>query len=684
MHYRKLTLSGFGPHNTEKEFTFPNGVVIITGPNGSGKTTVIDAISWAIHGPKAALRSVKDRTSVINAQSQTAIVTLIVDKDNDTMTITRRLTRSGGHTVKVRINNHVFDGGVTASQEVINDFFGAVNASVFSHIATLSSAPSQTVNPFISSDDASRRKFLAELVDPEGDFEKTNKAVRNRLRDDKKELTRFEGQLTGLMDNAPDQPDSQRLTDIEQDIEDHERARRQQEQRMSASRNHDDIQIAGLIATHRSESESLDTRINEINSIINKVNTAIDDTNEELDELDKDIEREEKRLRKSYIRVEEMDAEIAAADTRIDHHKRTIKVLNERRNLDRSRIMAKEQLLTMSEQSEDTCALCGSDITDTSHNHLESLAEEIGTLRELFTENERAIEESESIIEQVKKYRSRLMTRRDKIDPRKISDRIDNYDDRIVRGEDKQVERQHRLKELTRDIDRLTESKSEHDRMVSQLSGDIDPDVLKGQDELNETWTFISDSLADLYAERTKIENDVTAWDHFQEKVTYVENNIHRLTKTIEQHDRLKHQTSPTGVISTMIAEIAESVSVSAHQHLLNTFDRDVDVNIISSVEEGDATCRITVDDRDLSTHSHGEQSRFISAILTALAETASTVTGHWIPVIWDEPTMAADIGITEKFVDMVSGNGTRQSFILTRDDYPKEYVDKVITLDAP
>ena len=50
MHVRNIRISGFHNHvNTELQF--PNkGVLVITGANGSGKSTVIDAVSWVLWG----------------------------------------------------------------------------------------------------------------------------------------------------------------------------------------------------------------------------------------------------------------------------------------------------------------------------------------------------------------------------------------------------------------------------------------------------------------------------------------------------------------------------------------------------------------------------------------------------------------------------------------------------------
>ena len=50
----KLIISAFGPYANKQELDFRelNGrnIFVITGPTGSGKTTIFDAISYALYG----------------------------------------------------------------------------------------------------------------------------------------------------------------------------------------------------------------------------------------------------------------------------------------------------------------------------------------------------------------------------------------------------------------------------------------------------------------------------------------------------------------------------------------------------------------------------------------------------------------------------------------------------------
>lgn len=288
---------------------------------------------------------------------------------------------------------------------------------------------------------------------------------------------------------------------------------------------------------------------------------------------------------------------------------------------------------------------------------------------------------SRGIINSVTQYLDHLLDKRDKFDPDRVSVKLDTTIADIKRHGRDQESQMKMVDELDNDIADLRQRVEHHLSMVESLTKEVNPEVLREQSELNSTWDYLVDQLSEYNSEKSRIEDQVKAWEKFGEKITVIDQEIHHLGKVIDQLSILKDQTSPTGDISIEIARMSRSISEVATQYLDEVFDRQVPVSIITGTEDGDATCRITIDDRDISTHSHGEQVRFIAVILTALAEVSEKVSGCWLPLLWDEPTMATDMGLTTEIIDMLSAGEQRQVMILTRDTFPEESATQVITL---
>lgn len=56
MRLHRLELQGIGPFASQFTIDFDRlsvaGIYLLDGPTGSGKSTIIDAITWALYGPR--------------------------------------------------------------------------------------------------------------------------------------------------------------------------------------------------------------------------------------------------------------------------------------------------------------------------------------------------------------------------------------------------------------------------------------------------------------------------------------------------------------------------------------------------------------------------------------------------------------------------------------------------------
>lgn len=108
MHLKKIEMCGFKSFSKKTNFVFEPGVTAIVGPNGCGKTNVVDAIRWVLGEQSAyALRSTHMGDVIFNGTDNhkplgMAEVSLILDNEDNSLPIeyseimvTRRLFRSG-------------------------------------------------------------------------------------------------------------------------------------------------------------------------------------------------------------------------------------------------------------------------------------------------------------------------------------------------------------------------------------------------------------------------------------------------------------------------------------------------------------------------------------------------------------------------------------------------------------
>ena len=114
MRLSKLTAQGFKSFADKTEIAFDTPITCIVGPNGCGKSNVVDAIKWVLGEQSAkslrggAMLDVIFNGSSVRKPSGMASVTLTFDNqdrklalDFDTATVTRQLYRDGSSEILI-------------------------------------------------------------------------------------------------------------------------------------------------------------------------------------------------------------------------------------------------------------------------------------------------------------------------------------------------------------------------------------------------------------------------------------------------------------------------------------------------------------------------------------------------------------------------------------------------------
>ena len=195
---KKLELNNFLSHeNTIINFT-GDEKALVDGLSGAGKSSLFDAIIWCLYGQGRA-----DNKSIIRKRTKSASVTLVLERDAETIIITREITRSGKHDVEVAIQSDTGPiqtlpvSGIRETQAWIEkELIGA------SYLLFVNSAAYIQGNGdnFVIQSAPKRKELLLEIVKAEN-YKKYYEDAREKLQEFDHEEALIQGRLTALEGN---------------------------------------------------------------------------------------------------------------------------------------------------------------------------------------------------------------------------------------------------------------------------------------------------------------------------------------------------------------------------------------------------------------------------------------------------------------------------------------------------
>ncbi|MFZ2905431.1 MAG: chromosome segregation protein SMC [Cyclobacteriaceae bacterium] len=201
MQLAKLEIKGFKSFADKITINFDEGITGIVGPNGCGKSNVVDSIRWVLGEQKtSALRSEKMENVIFNGTSgrsalQMAEVSLTINNTKNILpteysqiTITRRLYRSGE-------SEYLLNGVVCRLKDITNLFMDTGVASNSYAIIELG-----MVDDLLNDKDHSRRMLFEEAAGI-SKFKKRKKETLKKLEDTDADLERVEDLLFEIEKN---------------------------------------------------------------------------------------------------------------------------------------------------------------------------------------------------------------------------------------------------------------------------------------------------------------------------------------------------------------------------------------------------------------------------------------------------------------------------------------------------
>ncbi|HYG01394.1 MAG TPA: chromosome segregation protein SMC [Chryseosolibacter sp.] len=201
MQLAKLEIKGFKSFADKVVINFDEGITGIVGPNGCGKSNVVDSIRWVLGEQKtSALRSEKMENVIFNGTSnrspqQMAEVSLTINNTKNILpteysqiTITRRLYRSGE-------SEYLLNGVACRLKDITNLFLDTGVASNSYAIIELG-----MVDDLLNDKDNSRRTLFEEAAGI-SKFKKRKKETLKKLEDTDADLERVEDLLFEIEKN---------------------------------------------------------------------------------------------------------------------------------------------------------------------------------------------------------------------------------------------------------------------------------------------------------------------------------------------------------------------------------------------------------------------------------------------------------------------------------------------------
>ncbi len=473
MFLSKLEIFGFKSFANKTNISFNRGITGIVGPNGCGKTNIVDAIRWVLGEQKTAtLRSDKMENVIFNGTREKkpmgmSEVSLTLENDRGVLptdytsvTITRRIFRSGE-------SEYLLNKNICRLKDITNLFMDTgIGANAYSVIEL------KMVETILSSRTEERRKLFEEAAGV-NKYKLRRRLSLKKLEDVKADLTRVndivsevEKTVRSLERQAKRADQYSQIQSVlrEKELDLAEREYSMLNQKLQLL--NDSITEQNLkkdqidIDIRKLETELIEYRvkINSIDANLQSKRKEISENSEELYAVQKNISVSEERLKSLQNNQERLVSEIAELESTYDS---TLDEIEEnRQSLTRSKSQTEEK---------DAEIISFENISSDKRGVFESKKEILKTLNQNRFNLLKLIADKENLLSNLKKdlasYNSNIT---------KLNDKIQNVTNKIAKTvgfiEELSVEKEAAEKKLNEAGLHITLRQSEKEKLEKELN----------------------------------------------------------------------------------------------------------------------------------------------------------------------------------------------------------------------
>ncbi len=316
---KSLKVSGFKRLDLPERLEFPDGRLLIHGRNESGKSTVLEAINYALYGNPLRPTKRASNEDIINYGRREAVVELEFSIDDNVYMVRREIRKQG-------VNTHVLserraDGGlnrVTSGARDVNDHILEILHGIDSDALLNSCLVEQKeLGKLEASTKQERIKAMSSLLNLEAFVD-----ARDSLRKDRRELELTHSQ-TGL-----------RLQEAKKAAEDYDAAenrKREAENRQREIENEQSVVAESL--THLNTLLEALTEMRELKTSIDENTARLEGQEEKREQIKASLERAEK----AEAAIRELEKELPEAEERRGETEKKIAVLVELLELEKEK-----------------------------------------------------------------------------------------------------------------------------------------------------------------------------------------------------------------------------------------------------------------------------------------------------------------------------------------------------------